>query len=281
MKMIASTKLTRAQKQMHTAKSFGKASNATLKMLEPKVPEDSKKKLLIACSSDRGLCGAIHSTVSKPVKRAVAADPANSLVVVIGDKPKTQIQRTARENIVLSVGSIGKQTPTYAEVAAITDLIFGLKLEFGEAQLFYNEFKSVIAYELGVMKVYPDTVLSASEKLTQYEIEDDVLKNYAEFTFANALYSALAEGHASEIAARRTAMENATKNAGEVIEDLTMKFNRGRQAAITNELVEVITGKLVYVFCCLYSRCICSVNLLLKQRTINKNSHSEIYFVDK
>jgi F-type H+-transporting ATPase subunit gamma len=81
------------------------------------------------------------------------------------------------------------------------------------------------------------------DKLPQFELEDDhVLKNYAEFTFANSLFHAMAEGYASEISARRTAMENATKNAGEIIDKLTMQYNRGRQATITNELCDIITG---------------------------------------
>lgn len=81
------------------------------------------------------------------------------------------------------------------------------------------------------------------DKLSQYELEDDaVIKNFAEFTLANSLYQALAEGYASEMSARRTAMENATKNAGDMIDKLTMIYNRSRQATITNELVDIITG---------------------------------------
>ncbi|KAJ1559277.1 atp3 gamma subunit of the F1 sector of mitochondrial F1F0 ATP synthase, partial [Nowakowskiella sp. JEL0078] len=75
-----------------------------------------------------------------------------------------------------------------------------------------------------------------------YEIDDDILKNFEEFSLTNNLYYAIAEGNASEQAAKRTAMENATKNAGEVINKLTLTFNRTRQAAITNDLIDIITG---------------------------------------
>jgi len=240
MKMIASTKLTRAQKQMNTARVYGKASNAAFKFIEPKAAE-GVKPLLISCSSDRGLCGAIHSTVSKPIKKACKEDP-DLKVVAIGDKVKAQVSRGYRSNILLSVNSIGKQTPSFAEAAAITDLVFQAGVKFSEALIHFNEFKSAIAYELSVVKGFPVESLEASEKIAQYEVEDDVLKNYAEFSFANSLYTALAEGHASEISARRTAMENATKNAGEVIDNLTITYNSKRQAAITNELVDIITG---------------------------------------
>jgi F-type H+-transporting ATPase subunit gamma len=80
------------------------------------------------------------------------------------------------------------------------------------------------------------------DKLAQYEIEDDILQDFAEFSFANAVYHALGEGHAAEMSARRTAMENATKNAGDMIDKLTMTYNRSRQASITNDLVDIITG---------------------------------------
>lgn len=85
--------------------------------------------------------------------------------------------------------------------------------------------------------------LSFLEQLAQFELEDDdIIQNFAEFSMANSVYHALVEGSASEIAARRSAMENATKNAGEMIDKLTMIYNRSRQATITNELVDIITG---------------------------------------
>jgi F-type H+-transporting ATPase subunit gamma len=84
--------------------------------------------------------------------------------------------------------------------------------------------------------------LSTSEGSTAYEATDDTWKNYSQFLISNQLYWTLIEGHTSEISARRTAMENATKNAGEMISSLTMQYNRTRQAVITNELVDIITG---------------------------------------
>ena len=79
-------------------------------------------------------------------------------------------------------------------------------------------------------------------KLAAYEIEDPVLENFTEFLFGNALFSAITEGYASEMCAKRTAMEGATKNAGEMIQKLTLTYNRGRQASITNDLIDIITG---------------------------------------
>lgn len=188
---------------------------ATLAFLEPKSSEDSKAKtILVACSSDRGLCGAIHSSICKPIKAVLRKEPENNSVVVLGDKAKVQISRAARQNIMLSFSSLGKAPPTFSEAASVTDKILSSGAEFGKAKLYYNAFTSVIAYELKIVEVYTKEALLGSEKLAQFELEDEVIENYAEFSFANAIYSALAEGHASEMAARRTAMENATKNAG-------------------------------------------------------------------
>jgi F-type H+-transporting ATPase subunit gamma len=228
---------------------------AVFKYLEGKPTEGAGKQLLIACSSDRGLCGAIHSTVSKPVKAVCRTDSA-AAVIVVGDKPKAQISRQARNNIVMSFNSIGKSIPTFKEASSIAELIMTSKVEATSVSIYYNYFKSVIAYELAIIKPLTKDMINASgifsfccvlisccaEKMAQFEIEDDVVENFAEFTFANALYHAMVEGHASEMAARRTAMENATKNAGDMIDKLTIKYNRSRQASITNDLIDIITG---------------------------------------
>ena len=100
----------------------------------------------------------------------------------------------------------------------------------------------MIAFETTSIPAYTLAAIKASPKLSAYEVEDDVLANFAEFAFANSLYAAITEGTASEMAAKRTAMENATKNAGEMITKLTLTYNRSRQAAITNELCDIITG---------------------------------------
>ncbi|KAI8147752.1 ATP synthase F1, gamma subunit [Fennellomyces sp. T-0311] len=240
MKMIASTKVNKAQRGMEAARAFGAASNSLFEAAETKVAEDGKT-LFIASSSDRGLCGGIHSSVSKATRRLIEESPESQLVI-LGDKPKAQLQRTARENIVITFNQIGKDLPTFAEAASIADIIKAQGIEFDAAKIVYNEFKSVIAYEANVIPAYSEEVFKASPNFAVYEIEDDVLANLQEFTFANSLYWALVEGHASEMCAKRAAMENATNNAGDMITKLTMTYNRGRQAVITNELIDIITG---------------------------------------
>ena len=108
--------------------------------------------------------------------------------------------------------------------------------------IFYNYFKSVIVYETQLLPVYAIETLKAGLGFAKYEGEEEVVAHYAEFCLANSLYAAITEGNASEMAAKRTAMENATKNAGDMITKLTLTYNRSRQARITNELCDIITG---------------------------------------
>ncbi|KAJ3052408.1 atp3 gamma subunit of the F1 sector of mitochondrial F1F0 ATP synthase, partial [Rhizoclosmatium hyalinum] len=123
----------------------------------------------------------------------------------------------------------------------VSDQIIANGITVDAGKIFYNSFKSVIAYEAVGLPIHSAETIAASPKLSAYEVDDHILKSFEEFTLANSLYWAIAEGYASEMAAKRTAMENATKNAGEMITKLTLTYNRSRQAAITNELIDIIT----------------------------------------
>lgn len=191
--------------------------------------------MYVTASSDRGLCGGIHSSVSKATRRAMEQNPTSELVV-LGDKPKAQLQRVFAKNIRLSFNQIGKDTPTFAEASAIVDAIKRANITYDDARIVYNRFNSVISYEAVSIPVYSEEAIKASPKFAAYEMEEDVLEDLQEFNFANSIYWALVEGHAAEMSAKRTAMENATKNAGEMIHKLTLTYNRGRQAQITNDL---------------------------------------------
>ncbi|KAL0138991.1 ATP synthase F1 subcomplex gamma subunit ATP3 [Mucor lusitanicus] len=227
MKMIASTKVNKAQRGMEAARVFGQASNSLFANAETKAADDGKV-LFVASSSDRGLCGGIHSSVSKATRKAVAEHPTSD-VVVLGDKPKAQLSRVVRKQIAITFNQIGKDVPTFQEAASIVDIIKSSELEFDTANIVYNKFHSVVSYEAQTIPVYSEATFKASPNFAVYEIEDDVLANLQEFSLPT-------------MCAKRAAMENATKNAGEMIQKLTMTFNRGRQAVITNELIDIITG---------------------------------------
>ncbi|KAJ3219539.1 atp3 gamma subunit of the F1 sector of mitochondrial F1F0 ATP synthase [Dinochytrium kinnereticum] len=236
MKMIASTKVNKAQRNMETARVFGTAGTALFKHTE--TPDATvAKPLVVAVSSDRGLCGGIHSAISKGVKRYVATVPETA-IAILGQKARTQIQREYRTNIAITFDQVAKNVPTWTEAAIIGDNILASGIEADGATIFYNQFKSVIAYETSTISVPSTQSIAASPKIAAYEVDDHILKNFQEFAFANSLFWAISEGYASEMAAKRTAMENATKNAGEMITKLTLTYNRSRQAAITNELLK-------------------------------------------
>ncbi|KAJ1666705.1 atp3 gamma subunit of the F1 sector of mitochondrial F1F0 ATP synthase [Coemansia sp. RSA 1836] len=241
MKMIASTKTTRAQRAMNVARNYGKVSDDFVKQADVK-PVEGAKELLITVSSDKGLCGGIHSSLSRRSRKYIGQH-SDVPVVILGDKAKVQVQRAYPGNIRYSFSQIGSTIPTFDETSAIAGVILSDKsIEFDSAKLIYNKFVSAIAFETDSIQCYPISQIVEAPNFNAYEYQEDILENLNEFLFANNLHWALVEGHAAEMAAKRTAMENATKNAGDMINRLTLQYNRGRQAVITNELIDIITG---------------------------------------
>ncbi|GLB39676.1 putative atp synthase subunit gamma [Lyophyllum shimeji] len=268
MKVVASTKLAKAQKAMQTGKEYGIANSEIFQHSTSDKP--TPNKLFIVISSDKGLCGGIHSGVSKATRKALSnaddsplvtsaksdlgTDPSvnastsskevdpQSPVVVIGDKSKSQLMRTLNQNFRVTFNQIGKDIPTFADAASVADIIVKSGVKYDSAVIIYNRFLSAISYEPAAMEVKGEEALKESDAFKAYENEDDVTKDLAEFSLANAIYAALTESHACEQSSRRNAMDNASKNAGEMINTLQLQYNRGRQAAITNELVDIITG---------------------------------------
>ncbi|KAF9453402.1 ATP synthase F1 gamma [Macrolepiota fuliginosa MF-IS2] len=251
MKMIASTKLAKAQRAMQAGKDYGVA-NAEVFANTPS-DKPTPNKLFVVVSSDKGLCGGIHSSVSKATRKALTSDPESLLpvgtqinkdspIAIIGDKSKAQLSRQLSGHYSITFNQIGRDIPTFADAAGVADLIIKSGVSFDSVILVYNKFVSAISYEAALMEVKGEEALKEASAFNAYENEDDATKDLVEFSLANAIYAALVEGHACEQSARRNAMDNASKNASDMISSLTMQYNRGRQAAITNELVDIITG---------------------------------------
>ncbi|KAK0498720.1 ATPase, F1 complex, gamma subunit domain-containing protein [Armillaria luteobubalina] len=234
MKMIASARLAKAQRAMGAAKDYGVANAEVFEQSKDEAP--APKKLFVVISSDKGLCGGIHSSVTK------ATLESDSPIMIVGDKSKAQLSRALPQNIRLTFNQIGRDVPTFADASAVADLIAKSGVEYDSVVLVYNKFVSAISYEPAALEIRGAKSLADSSKFKTYEMEDDFTKDLSQFSLANAIYALLVEGHACEISARRNAMDNASKNAGDMIDRLQMQFNRGRQAAITNELVDIITG---------------------------------------
>jgi len=240
MKMIASTRLAKAQRALQSGKQYGIANAELFANTTPE--EVGKRKLFVVLSSDKGLCGGIHSSVSKATRAAVKQADPESPVMIVGDKSKAQLSRAIPKNLALTFNQIGRDIPSFADAAAVADLIFKSGAKYDSIVIVYNKFVSALSFEAATVEIQTETSLREAPGFKNYEMEDDVVKDLSEFALANALYAALVEGHAAETNARRNAMDNASKNASDMIGSLQMQYNRGRQAAITNELVDIITG---------------------------------------
>ncbi|KEF63408.1 ATP synthase F1, gamma subunit [Exophiala aquamarina CBS 119918] len=240
MKIVASTKLTRAQRAMTDSRVYGQTSNKVFEEAETK-PLEEKKTLLVVASSDKGLCGGIHSGMSRAARRMLENDPSLDLAIV-GEKCKAQLGRSNGKNVVLSFAGIGKDVPTFADAQAIADQLVLLPEEYASIKILYNKFINAQSYEPVTVEAYSEEAITQSPNYAAFEIDDEVLANLREYSLANSLFWALAEGHACEQSARRNAMDNASKNAGDMISRFTILYNRTRQAVITGELVEIITG---------------------------------------
>lgn len=260
MKIVASTKLTRAQRAMVDSRVYGQTSNQVFEEAETK-PLEEKKTLLVVASSDKGLCGGIHSGMSRAARRMLEKDP-NLDIAIVGEKCKAQLGRSNGKNVVLSFAGIGKDVPTFGDAQAIADQLVLLPEEYASIKILYNKFINAQAYEPVTVEAYSEEAITQSPNYAAFEIDDEVLANLREYSLANSLFWALAEGHACEQSARRNAMDvsdekfcrvealpdsltfcqNASKNAGDMISRFTILYNRTRQAVITGELVEIITG---------------------------------------
>ncbi|KAI0021013.1 ATP synthase F1 gamma [Xylariomycetidae sp. FL0641] len=244
MKIVASTKLTRAQKAMNESQAYGQTSQKVFEAAETKpLDPEGKKTLYIVCSSDKGLCGGIHSGLTRFMRRtALGPDQQPADLALIGEKSRAQLSRTNAKDIVLTFAGVGKDVPTFADAQAIADQIVQLPTEYSDIKIVHNKFVNAQSYEPVVIEAFSEDAIANSPNFSAFEVDEELLGNLREYALANSLFWALAEGHACEISARRNAMDNASKNAGEMISKYQILYNRTRQAVITGELVEIITG---------------------------------------
>jgi len=245
MQMVSAAKYARAERELRPARVYGTGASALYEKSELGVDESQPNHLMIIISSDRGLCGAIHSGISKFVKARMLEKPAGTTtkLVVCGDKAKIILQRTHSAHILASANELGRKPPIFEEAAFIAEQVLESGYEFDVGMICYNHFKSVISYTPKPQDIHSFKTLSTSETMLQYDdVDEDVLRNYHEFTLANLVYWGMKENAAAEQSSRMSSMDNATKNAGEMIGALQIKYNRTRQAVITTELIEIISG---------------------------------------
>ena len=250
MKMVSAAKLKGDQNRLAAAKQFA-AWTAVLD--EPATPlEDlegtaglADHSVVVAISSDKGLCGGVHSAVARGLRtiNARLKDENKTMsVIAVGEKGRSQLRRMVPDSLTAALTNI---PPPYNFGYASTVAQMALETEpekTGAIAVVYNKFVSAIAYSPTLKTIAPFVLEGDDVTLTAYDADDDVLRGLREYYLATEIFYGMMEGATSEQSSRMQAMENATKNAGELIDKLTLIYNRARQARITTELIEIISG---------------------------------------
>lgn len=246
MKMVSAAKYSKAERDLKSARAYGVGAQRFFENIgSSEVEKEKRKHLLILMTSDRGLCGAVHSAITKEAKYMLNTKPAEVeyKLVLIGDKAKAALSRLYAKDILFTCNDIGKHPPTFADASAAARAILNSGYEFEIGHIIYNRFKTVVSYQTSKLPLLPLQAIKSVDKLSVYDsLDEDVLLSYSEYSLAQLLYYAMKESATSEQSSRMTAMEGATKNAGDMIDKLTMQFNRTRQSVITRELIEIISG---------------------------------------
>ena len=263
MQMVAAAKLRRAQEAAESARPYSErmsvltanlAASAQGAASAPRMLSGTGKEdvhLLIAATAERGLCGAFNSSIVRLVRskvRDLQRDGKEVRILTIGKKGREQLKRDYESLFVDHIDLSGHRRISYAVAEDISTKVLGMfeAGEFDVASIFFSQFKSVISQEPTMMQLVPFPVeAEEGDAAPFYNYEPDETKILAELlpkAVANRIFSALLENAASEQGSRMSAMDNATRNAGEMIDKLTIVYNRSRQAAITKELIEIISG---------------------------------------
>ncbi|MEO0700806.1 MAG: F0F1 ATP synthase subunit gamma [Pseudomonadota bacterium] len=264
MQMVAAAKLRRAQDSAEQSRPYTERFNAVMGQLAASVGDsesaprllagtgDDKVHMLVVMTAERGLCGAFNSSIAR-LARARAEELLGQgktlKIFTVGKKGREQLKRDLSEYFVHHVDLSEVKKIGYANAADIAKDLLGRfdEGEFDVATIFYNRFESVISQIPTAQQVIPADFEApedgAESTLYDYEpSEEGILADLLPRGVATQIFAALLENAASEQGARMSAMDNATRNAGEMIDRLTIQYNRSRQAVITNELIEIISG---------------------------------------
>ena len=263
MQMVAAAKLRRAQDAAEASRPYTERFNAVMAGLAsgsagsaaaPKLLSGTgsdQVQLLIVMTAERGLCGGFNGNIAKLAKshaQKLVAEGKTVKILTVGKKGRDAIRRDLGENFVGHVDLSEVKRLGYADAQGIAkDVLSRFDAgEFDVATIFFARFENVVTQHPTAQQIIPaqfEAVEDAEATLYDYEpSEDAILADLLPRGVATAIFSALLENGASEQGARMSAMDNATRNAGEMIDKLTIEYNRSRQAVITNELIEIISG---------------------------------------
>jgi F-type H+-transporting ATPase subunit gamma len=264
MKMVAAAKLRRAQEQAEAARPYATRMGRMLGSLAgsmtagagaPKLLSGTgadKVHLMVVCTSDRGLCGGFNSSIVRMARveiRKLQAEGKTVKILCVGRKGLAQLRRDYASLIVGAVEDVGRKRMTFAEAQRVSDKVLSMfdAGEFDVAALYFARFKSAMTQIPTRLQLVPFVAAEAgapdSGASYEYEPEEgEILAALLPRNLAVQVYGGLLENAASEQGARMSAMDSATRNAGDMIKKLTLVYNRSRQASITKELIEIISG---------------------------------------
>ena len=262
MQMVAAAKLRRAQEAAESARPYADRMSAVMAGLAASVGgSDSAPRLLSGTGSDdihllvvmtaeRGLCGGFNSSIVRLARTRITellAQGKTVKILTVGKKGREQLKRDFVDHLIGHVDLSEVKRVAYTNAQSIAqDVLSRFDTgEFDVATIFYNRFQSVISQVPTAQQVIPAVFEEAEDSSTLYDYEpseEGILADLLPRGVATQIFAALLENAASEQGARMTAMDNATRNAGDMIDRLTIEYNRSRQAAITKELIEIISG---------------------------------------
>jgi F-type H+-transporting ATPase subunit gamma len=263
MKMVAAAKLRKAQEQALASRPYtslmdkvvtkiaSKTSGNTIDLLTGKT--ENKTHLIVVFSADRGLCGGFNGSITRAVRaeiKKLEEDGIKVKLLMVGKKSADALNREFGHLFVERIdGNSAKPNYTDAEIIAKKIISLFEDNQFGVCKVIFNKFVSAITQEVTFKSLIPadiqETETDEVDSNSIYEFEpseEEILNDLLPRNLATQLFSSQMESTASELAARMTAMDNATRNAGDMIDNLTLQYNRTRQAVITKELIEIISG---------------------------------------
>ena len=265
MKMVAAAKLRRAQESAEKGRPYSKKMNNIILNLSSGISDkenapqllvgsgENKIHLCVVLTSDRGLCGGFNSNIIKKAKsyfQKILNEGKTLKIITVGSKGYDQLKRVYKDNIIEKISFKESKNINYFDADKVGKIIIDKfeKKEFDLCVIFYNQFKNVMTQipqeqQIIPLKASETKEDSLSEDSYEFEPEEDeILSNLLPKNISTQIFKAMLENSASEQGSRMSAMDNATRNAGEMVDKLTIEYNRSRQAAITKELIEIISG---------------------------------------
>ena len=264
MKMVAAAKLKRAQDSAEKGRPYSEKMNNIIlnlssgisdKETAPKLLSGSGKEqvhLCVVLTSDRGLCGGFNANIIKKAKSyftKLNKEGKELKIITVGSKGNDQLKRVYGNKIIENISFKNSKNANYFDAEKVGKIVIEKfeKEEFDICTIFYNQFKNVITQIPQAQQIIPLNTKSDDQNNSEdnYEFEpdeDEILSNLLPKNISTQIFKAMLENSASEQGARMSAMDNATRNAGEMVDKLTIAYNRSRQAAITKELIEIISG---------------------------------------